>query len=267
MPIANLEDRAMVHVTGVDARAFLQGLLTHDVASLVPERPLWAALLSPQGKALFDMILFDDGGGGVWLDCEAARADDLVRRLTMYRLKRAVGIERSPVGVLAVWGEERRAGWPDDPRLAALGQRSPGYPVAGAADAAAYRAHRYTLGVPEGAADLGIDATLWLEANAAELNGVSFAKGCYVGQENTARMHYRANVRRRLLPVELTADPGEAREIMAGERAAGELRGFAGARGIAWLRLGLASAALTLDGAAVRVVWPDWLPADARGAA
>ncbi len=260
MPFANLEDRVMLHLTGTDTRAFLQGLLTSDMAALAPERPLWAALLSPQGKALFDMILFDDGCGGVWLDCEGCRAEDLGRRLTMYRLKRAVAIERSEVGVLAAWGESVRPGWPSDPRLAALGQRSPGSPIEGAADAATWHAHRYALGVPEGAADLGIDRTLWLEANAAELHGVSFTKGCYVGQENTARMHYRASVRRRLLPVTLGADPGEARTIMAGERAAGELRGWRGEHGIAWMRVEFAGAALSLEGVPLRVNWPVWLP-------
>ncbi len=260
MPFANLEDRAMLHLTGVDTHAFLQGLLTSDIAALAPERPLWAALLSPQGKALFDMILFDDGGGGVWMDCEASRADDLARRLTMYRLKRAVTIERSPVGVLAGWGDSGRPGWPVDPRLPALGLRSPGYPLEGALEAAAWHAHRLAQGVAEGAGDLGIDKTLWLEANAVELNGVSFTKGCYVGQENTARMHHRDRVRRRLLPVTLSAEPGEAREIFAGERAAGELRGHLGDRGIAWLRLEYADVPLTLNGADIWIDWPVWLP-------
>ncbi len=261
MPIATLDDRALLYLTGADVRAFLQGLLTNDLAQLAPMRPLWAALLGPQGKALFDMILFDDGAGGVLLDCEATRADDLARRLTMYRLKRAVTIARSPLAVLAAWGDSSRPDWPHDPRLPALGQRAPGTPVAGAATVATYHAHRYALGVPQGVADLGIDQTLWLEADAAELNGVSFTKGCYVGQENTARMHYRANVRRRLLPVELAADPGEVRQIVADDRPAGELRGFSGLRGIAWLRLEHAHAPLTLEGARVRVLWPDWLPA------
>lgn len=260
MPFANLEDRALLHLTGADTRAFLQGLLTQDIDTLAPQRPLWAGLLSPQGKALFDMIVFDDGDGGVWLDCEAARADELARRLTMYRLKRAVAIVRSPVGVLAAWGESAKAGWPHDPRLAELGLRSPGYPIAGAANAAVYRAHRYAHGVPEGAADLGIDRTLWLEADAVELNGVNFTKGCYVGQENTARMHHRDRVRRRLLPVTLGADPGAVRDILAGERVAGELRGWAGESGIAWLRIEHAASPLTLGGAAVRVDWPAWLP-------
>ena len=206
------------------------------------------------------MILFDDGGGGVWLDCEATRADDLARRLGMYRLKRAVAIERSPVGVLAAWGDSGKPGWPLDPRLPALGLRSPGYPIEGAADADAWHHHRLAHGVPEGAADLGIDKTLWLEANAVELNGVSFTKGCYVGQENTARMHHRDKVRRRLLPVTLTAEPGAERAILAGERAGGELRSWRGARGIAWVRMEYADVALTLGGAPLRVEWPAWLP-------
>ena len=260
MSIATLEDRALLHVTGADARGFLQGLLTADVLALAPERPLWAGLLSPQGKALFDMILFDDGAGGVWMDCEAARADDLARRLTMYRLKRAVGIERSPMGVLAAWGEDAPPNWPLDPRLPALGRRSPGHPMPDTLGAAAYHAHRRALGVAEGAAELGVDKTLWLEANAVELNGVSFTKGCYVGQENTARMHHRDKVRRRLLAVTLATDPGEERALMDGARVAGELRASEGMIGIAWLRMEYASAPLTLGGAPVAVVWPDWLP-------
>lgn len=248
-----LEDRAVLKVAGADAREFLQGLLTNDVHALAPARPLWAGLLSPQGKALFDLILHDGGDGAVLLDCEAARADELARRLTLYRLRRAVTIERTALHVLA--GGEG----PPDPRLAALGPRTlaeaPGEPAA-----AAHRAHRMSLGVPEGAAELGVDKTLWLEANAVELNGVSFTKGCYVGQENTARMHHRDRVRRRLLPLRLTADPGEARAVMAGEREAGELRALSGAIGMAWLRMEHADAPLAIGGAAAAVIWPDWLP-------
>ncbi|MDT7934855.1 MAG: folate-binding protein [Sphingomonadaceae bacterium] len=260
MPTVSLVDRALLHVTGADARPFLQGLLTNDVLSLSPERPLWAGLLSPQGKALFDMILFDDGAGGLWIDCEAARADELAKRLTMYKLRRAVAIERTGLCTLATWGGELRDGWPDDPRLAALGQRSPGYPDQAEPDNGRYAAYRIALGVPEGAGELGVDKTLWLETNAVELNGVSFAKGCYVGQENTARMYYRDRVRRRLLPVRIDSEPGAATKLMAGEREAGELRARAGDIGMAWLRIELAERELRLGEANARVKWPEWLP-------
>jgi hypothetical protein len=191
-----LTDRALIRVAGDDVRGFLQGLVTQDVATLDASAPVWAGLLTPQGKALFDFLLWADdssGDGAVLIDCEAAEADALARRLTMYRLRRAIGIER--VAGAVHWAIESDLGVPD-PRLPALGKRwlgMPGDPATG------WLAHRLSLGVTEGVAELGQDKTLWLEANAAELNGVSFTKGCYVGQENTARMHYRAKVNRRLV--------------------------------------------------------------------
>ncbi|WP_420142067.1 tRNA-modifying protein YgfZ, partial [Sphingomonas sp.] len=134
-----------------------------------------------------------------------AQADALARRLTLYRLRRKIEIARDPA--LAVhWAAEGEEGVPD-PRLPALGRRWLGPP---AAPADGWRAHRLALGVAEGVAELGSDRTLWLEANAAELNGVSFAKGCYVGQENTARMNWRQKVNRRLVVVRASADPGGA---------------------------------------------------------
>lgn len=194
-----LADRAIIRLSGDDVRGFLQGLVTNDVAQL----PCWAALLSPQGKALFDFMLWSDGDD-VLVDCEADQADALARRLSMYRLRRAIAIAVDPT--LAVhWSREGEAGVPD-PRLPALGRRW----IAPASEpAAGWHAHRLSLGVAEGVAELGSGETLWLEANARELNGVSFAKGCYVGQENTARMHHRDKVNRRLVVAPL-AD-GEAR--------------------------------------------------------
>jgi len=260
MPTAHLTDRAVIHVGGAEARPFLQGLLTNDLDQLSPERPLWAALLSPQGKVLFDMLLYDDGGGGVLADVEAPRVEDFARRLTMYRLRRAVKIATTGLAVTAAWDGGTLGTALADPRTPTMGQRAIGPMPVSPVPLAQYRAHRLALGVPEGAAELGIDKTLWLEANAAELNGVSFTKGCYVGQENTARMHYRANVRRRLLPVSLTAAPGTDRTIMSGTNAAGELRAWEGERGLAHLRLEYADGPLTLDGAPLRVGWPAWLP-------
>jgi tRNA-modifying protein YgfZ len=203
-PTTRLADRALLRLAGEDVRGFLQGLVTHDLAALAPNAPLWAGLLTPQGKALFDFVLWDAGDGAVLVDCEGARADALARRLAMYRLRRAITIEPAPGAVH--WAADSPAGVPD-PRLAALGRRWLG--AADGEDASgAWRAHRLALGVTEGVAELGEDRTLWLEANAAELNGVSFAKGCYVGQENTARMHYRAKVNRRLVVASL-GEPGE----------------------------------------------------------
>lgn len=187
-----LADRALIRVAGEDVRGFLQGLVTQDVLTLDASAPRWSGLLTPQGKALFDFLLWADGDA-VLIDCEAAEAANLVRRLSLYRLRRAITIE--PVAGAVHWAKDHALGVPD-PRLAALGKRWLG--SAGEA-ATGWLAHRLSLGVTEGVAELGQDKTLWLEANAAELQGVSFAKGCYVGQENTARMHYRAKVNRRLV--------------------------------------------------------------------
>ena len=196
MPATTLTDRALLRLSGDDPRGFLQGLVTHDTALLAPDRPLWAALLTPQGKALFDFILWADGAsadGAVLIDAEAAQAPALARRLSMYRLRRAVDIAPDPRAVH--WSTVGEQGVPD-PRLADLGRRwidAPGDPAEGWLD------HRLRLGVTEGVAELGSGETLWLECNAGPLNGVSFIKGCYVGQENTARMHHRAKVNRRLV--------------------------------------------------------------------
>jgi folate-binding protein YgfZ len=199
MPNPRLFDRAVIRLSpteaGEDVRGFLQGLVTQDTAA---EFPLWAALLSPQGKALFDFILWADGDD-VLLDCEGSQAEALVRRLSMYRLRRKIGIViDADVGVF--WSKEGS----DDPRHPELGKRWLGRISVDDKDAGEpFRTHRLSLGIAEGVAELGSDQTLWLEANAVELNGVSFSKGCYVGQENTARMNWRQKVNRRLVVVPL----------------------------------------------------------------
>ena len=197
-----LPDRALIRVSGEDVRGFLQGLVTQDVNAVQPEAPLWAGLLSPQGKALFDFILWADDAD-ILIDCEAAQRDGLIRRLSIYRLRRPITIAATEGGVH--WSRESGQGVPD-PRLTALGYRwlgeGTGEPATG------WLGHRLRLGVAEGASELGQDKTLWLECNAAELNGVSFSKGCYVGQENTARMNWRAKVNRRLIVAPL-GEPGD----------------------------------------------------------
>ncbi len=197
-----LADRALIRISGEDVRGFLQGLVTQDMASVTPEAPRWAALLTPQGKALFDFILWADGES-IMVDCEATQREALVRRLSIYRLRRAITIEAVEGGVH--WSPEPGQGV-SDPRLAALGYR---WLDAGeGVEATGWREHRLRLGVTEGVEELGQDKTLWLECNAGELGGVSFTKGCYVGQENTARMHYRAKVNRRLVVAPL-GEPGD----------------------------------------------------------
>lgn len=197
-----LPNRALLRLSGEDVRGFLQGLVTQDVARVAPGMPQWGGLLTPQGKALFDFILWDDGEA-ILIDCEADQRDSLARRLSLYRLRRPIAIEPVEGGVH--WSREPGCGVPD-PRLAALGYRWLGEATGDAATG--WLAHRLSLGITEGAAELGQDKTLWLEANAAELNGVSFTKGCYIGQENTARMHYRAKINRRLVVAPIS-EPGE----------------------------------------------------------
>ena len=200
--------RAVIRIAPTDtsdsARDFLQGLVTNDVTG---ELPVYAALLSAQGKHLFDFLVWSDGQD-LLLDCEAEHADELVRRLSLYRLRRKLAIARDDaLGVF--WSRDGEG--TDDPRLAALGKRMIG-PVSGSEPAADadWLAHRLSLGVAEGRAELG--DLLWLESNAAELNGVSFTKGCYVGQENTARMNWRQKVNRRLVVVPLkNSDPARRR--------------------------------------------------------
>jgi folate-binding protein YgfZ len=200
MPATTLADRAVIRLSGEDVRGFLQGLVTQDVSGALP---VWAGLLTAQGKCLFDFLVWADGED-LLLDCEAEAADALIKRLSLYRLRRPITIARDEC--LAVhWSPESIDGVAD-PRLAALGRRSlalPGDPVSG------WLEHRLRLGVCEGRAELG--DLLWLECNAAELNGVSFSKGCFVGQENTARMNWRQKVSRRLVVVE--GDGGERARI------------------------------------------------------
>jgi tRNA-modifying protein YgfZ len=185
-PSTTLADRAIIRLSGDDVRGFLQGLVTSDVTGPLP---VWAGLLTPQGKCLFDFIVWE-GGGDLLLDCEAAAADDLIKRLTIYRLRRPIRIERDDS--LAVhWSIA--GGEIPDPRLADLGNR---WLAAANGPASGWREHRLRLGICEGRSEVG--DILWLECNAVELNGVSFTKGCFVGQENTARMNWRQKINRRL---------------------------------------------------------------------
>lgn len=196
-----LTDRSLLRLSGENVRDFLQGLVTNDLALLAPEQPLWAGLLSPQGKALFDFLLWADGDD-VLIDVESEAVEDLIRRLSLYRLRRPITIEPEP-GLRVHWSTE--GGVATDPRLSDLGFRWLA-PDDGP-QTSDWRAHRLGLGVTEGRSEIGSDQILWLECNAAELNGVSFTKGCYVGQENTARMNYRNKVNRRLVVIPAAA-PG-----------------------------------------------------------
>ncbi len=241
MTATRLYARAVIRLSpqdeGEDVREFLQGLITNDVTGALP---VWAGLLSAQGKVLFDFLVWPDGAD-LLLDCEAETAVALTRRIALYRLRRRIGIALDPE--LAVhWSAAPREGAAPDPRLAALGWRW--LAAAAAADAPAdapWRAHRLALGVAEGRAELGDGELLWLECNADLLHGVSFTKGCYVGQENTARMNWRQKINRRLIVVPM------AQSNPARQRAA-------------WPELGLALDHLRIEDIAADMR-PDWMQA------
>lgn len=212
MTASRLFDRAIVRLSpledGEDVAAFLQGLVTNDISG---ELPAYAALLSAQGKTMFDFLVWPTGGGQLLIDCEAAVAEDLVKRLSLYRLRRKIDINVD-AGVAVHWQKEAGDGGAADPRLFDLGQRwlAPVTVDDQPADEA-WRAHRLKMGVPEGHAELA--DVLWLETNAVELHGVSFDKGCYIGQENTARMNWRQKVNRRLVVVPLGKSDEKRRKV------------------------------------------------------
>ena len=235
MPETTLTDRAVLRLAGEGVRDFLQGLVTSDLAGALP---VWAGLLTAQGKCLFDFLVWEDGDD-LLIDCEAASAEALAKRLSIYRLRRAITIARED-GLAVHWSASGSDGVPD-PRLPGLGRRwlaPPSDPATG------WLEHRLRLGITEGASELG--DLLWLECNAAELNGVSFTKGCFVGQENTARMNWRAKVNRRLFVVE--GDGGERVRVTYPE-------------------LGLAVVHARLDAIPDNAIKPDWLTASLSQAA
>jgi len=268
--LAHLEDRAVIAIAGSEARSFLQGLITNDLEKLAPGCALYAALLTPQGKILFDFFL-TEGEGAILLDCARSSRDALVKRLSMYRLRAKATIERrdqlevlfSPEGAQVPHAVTFK-----DPRLDELGSRSIGATAEMRGDlapAAAYHAHRLSLGVPE-STDFGSDQMFALDADLDELNAISFEKGCYVGQELTARMKHRATSRKRLLPVETrsgSAPLASNTSVTAGGREIGVIVSSYRTRGFALLRLDRLEEAAASDiragEIALRVLKPHWL--------
>lgn len=252
--IAQLGDRGVVSVTGPDAPGFLQGLVTSDVERLQAGAAGYGALLTPQGKILFDFLIFRRPDG-FWLDTRRAAAPALAKRLGFYKLRAKVDIaDRSDTSaVLVAWGDET-SGLPesaaDDPRLPGLGRRAivgldeaKGIlEAAGPArsDGAAWQAHRIGLGVPEGDVDFPYGDSFPHDADMDDLAGVDFGKGCYVGQEVVSRMKHRGTARRRILPVRGPGTdplPPAGTEIVAGGKTVGTLGSSAGPRGLALVRI------------------------------
>lgn len=255
---AELKSRSLVGVIGPDWRDFLQGLLSQDVETLRPGELRFGALLTPQGKLLFDLFILgrDDD---CWLDVAADRRDALIQRLSIYKLRAKVEIAAVDASVWALWGGDA-SDWPADPRLSALGWR--GYsaqtPAANIAGEAAYDAMRLTLGVPDPARDCPSETTYPIEANFDLLNGIDFQKGCFVGQETTSRMKRRGAIKTRMLPIDFEgAAPVFGAEILAGTLRAGEVHSGSGGRAMALLRLDrIEGASLTVDDRAVTVATP-----------
>lgn len=261
-----LENRGLIGLSGEDARDFLQGLISNDVHKVRPDKSLYAALLTPQGKFQYDFFLIETNGG-LLIDCELDRLEDFKRKLSMYKLRAKVELtDRTPeLCVVALIGNdiavtldvENTEGTTSafaggaayiDPRLAMMGGRAvlPRPDVAARLEkigfskgtTADYERLRLTCGLPDGSRDMVVDKAILLENGFAELNGVDWNKGCYMGQELTARTHYRGLVKKRLMPVRFEGTPPEpGTQILCNGKDAGEIRTVFEDRGMALIRL------------------------------
>jgi folate-binding protein YgfZ len=292
MQVALLPDRGVVKVAGDDARGFLNGLVTNDMAKVAPGKPRFAALLTPQGKIIIDFIVAEapiNDGGGFFLDCPRALASALVEKLNFYKLRAKVICEdlSNVLGVMAIWDgtaeSEYGLSYPD-PRLPVLGSRimlPPHLAEEAAADlggmlagADAYEAHRIALGVPRGGLDFIYGDTFSHEADMDQLNGVDFGKGCYIGQEVVSRVEHRASARSRVVPIVYDEfAPSSGLPVMAGDRQIGTLGSTAKGHGLALMRLDrigdalAAGATIEAGGIAIRAVKPAWAKFDWPGEA
>ncbi len=282
-----LTDRAVLLVGGADARDFLQGLITVDMATVDHRGAAYAALLTPQGKVQFDFLISAVADGAYRLDLPAETAADLLKRLTFYRLRAAVDLADISADCPAhvAWNADGapvdRPGAVADPRLAALGCRWYGgdAPDGEPADAAKWHAHRIRLGVPEAPRDFAYGEVFPHDIDMDDLSGVDFDKGCFVGQEVVSRMRHRGSARKRVITVSADAPlPAAGADILAGDRVIGRLASHDGVRGLALIRLdrlaaGLqAGAAITVDGVSLEAGIQDWAtfsltPDDAEPAA
>lgn len=245
-----LKHRALIAISGEDRRTFLQGLVSADVEQASSARALYGAYLTPQGKYLYDFFLAEHDGV-LLLEVEATGREDLIKRLSRFRLRSKVSLApKDDWQVYAIIGApEREAGsvesWEGglsvmDPRLAAAGQRVwlPKPPDLPESEFPVWDALRIELGLADGSRDMVPEKTILLEAGFDELHGVDWAKGCFMGQEVTARSKYRGQVKKRLLPVEIDGPAPEAGAILSIDgKEAGEMRSHQGTMGLAVIRI------------------------------
>ena len=246
MPAASLPDRALIQVSGADAEHFLHNLVTTDIAAL-PKGEAWpGALLTPQGKILFDFLIWRDGDGFV-LDVSATQREALIKRLTMYKLRAAVEIVAiEPAGVTVAWGEDADETGLLDHRFAVAGLRVTRKPGCGDAETAqGYDALRVLAGIAEAGSDFALQDAFPHDVLYDLTGGVSFKKGCYVGQEVVSRMQHRGTARRRVVAVTAeTALPASGSELLAGGKPIGSLGTVTGTRGLAIVRIDRAGEAI-----------------------
>ncbi len=288
LPVCPLPERGVIEVSGPESRAFLQGLISNNIDFVTATQAIYAALLTPQGKYLFDFFIARRGEVFL-IDCEAARRADLVKRLNFYKLraKAAIRDASGDFSVAVLSGDTRlealnlpvRPGAATafdggvvyrDPRLTEMGARLilppaalAGLNLSGQACAQDYHRRRIELGLAEGARDIAVDKYFLLEANFEELNGVDFKKGCYVGQELVSRMKHRGVVRKRILPVRIKGPcPAPGAPVLAAGREVGVLHSVSGDRALAFLRLASVAPgapALSCGEAQLNLALPAWL--------
>lgn len=290
--VTALAHRGVLRLSGPDVRSFLQGVISNDVEKATEEQAIWAAFLTPQGKYLHDFFLVAKGDD-LLLEGERARLSDLVKRLKIYKLRAKAEIEGplEDVVVAVVHGESslEALGLPPrpgaakaidggvvfvDPRLAEAGARllMPANEMdsicerlgLASGDEATYEQRRIALGLPDGSRDMQVDKAILLECGFDELGGVDWDKGCYMGQELTARTKYRGLIKKRLLPLTFEGEaPAPGAKVMIGEKEIGDLRSTAGNLGIALVRLehvtGGESSSLNIDGVTAYPKMPSWL--------
>lgn len=261
--LAHLQQRGVIGITGADRVGFLNGLVSNEVGNAAPGTAVWAALLSPQGKYLSDFFIFA-AGEALLLDVLAADIPALMPKLRRFKLRAAVELVdvSADYAVYAAWDGEppTAAVVAADPRLPEAGYRLlSDTPLEANATAADYAAHRIALGLPDGPPDLEVDKTLLLEAGFDELSGVAWDKGCYMGQELTARTKYRGLVKRRLVPVALSMPALPGTPVLAEGVEVGQLRSTVDGLGLAMLRVDALGKTLTAGEAALTPHVPGWL--------